>query len=95
LDLEGKNVGVLAGSGIENLIDGPSQTAAMAQPSGLSSDGEKLWVVDSETSSLRYLDRSVHISTAVGTGLFDFGYKDGPATHALLQHPLDAGFGSS
>jgi len=88
LDLEGKNVGVLAGSSIENLIDGPSQTAAMAQPSGLSSDGEKLWVVDSETSSLRYLDRSGHISTAVGTGLFDFGYKDGPATHALLQHPL-------
>jgi thiol-disulfide isomerase/thioredoxin len=88
LNLEGKAVDVLAGSGIENLIDGPSQTAAMAQPSGLSSDGEKLWFVDSETSSLRYMDRSGHIFTVVGTGLFDFGYKDGPAAHALLQHPL-------
>ena len=60
----------------------------MAQPSGLSSDGERLWFVDSETSSLRYLDRSGRLSTAIGTGLFDFGYNDGPAADALLQHPL-------
>ena len=26
--------------------------------------------------------------TAVGTGLFDFGFRDGPADQALLQHPL-------
>lgn len=26
--------------------------------------------------------------TAVGTGLFDFGHRDGPAEQALLQHPL-------
>jgi thiol-disulfide isomerase/thioredoxin len=88
LDLEKDEVGVLAGSGMENLADGPVLAAALAQPSGLSSDGEKLWIVDSETSSLRYLDRSGHVFTAVGTGLFDFGYRDGPATRALLQHPL-------
>jgi thiol-disulfide isomerase/thioredoxin len=88
LDLEKEEVGVLAGSGVEGLADGPAQTAAMAQPSGLSSDGERLWFVDSETSSLRYLDRSGRLFTAVGTGLFDFGYNDGPATEALLQHPL-------
>ncbi|WP_405584353.1 NHL domain-containing thioredoxin family protein [Streptomyces sp. NBC_01190] len=28
------------------------------------------------------------IRTAVGTGLFDFGHRDGPAGQALLQHPL-------
>jgi hypothetical protein len=88
LDLEKEDVGVLAGSGMENLADGPARVAAMAQPSGLSSDGERLWVVDSETSSLRYLDRSGHLFTSVGTGLFDFGYRDGPASDALLQHPL-------
>ena len=88
LDLEKDEVSVLAGSGMENLADGPLLVAAMAQPSGLSSDGEKLWVVDSETSSLRYLDRSGRLLTAVGTGLFDFGYSDGPAARALLQHPL-------
>lgn len=79
LDLEKDEVGVLAGSGVENLADGPARVAAMSQPSGLSSDGERLWVVDSETSSLRYLDRSGRILTAVGTGLFDFGYRDAPA----------------
>jgi hypothetical protein len=88
LNLEKEDVSVLAGSGMENLADGPPQTAAMAQPSGLYSDGEKLWIVDSETSSLRYLDRSGRISTVVGTGLFDFGYKDGSASRSLLQHPL-------
>jgi len=88
LNLEKEDVGVLAGSGMENLADGPAQTAAMAQPSGLSSDDGKLWIVDSETSSLRYLDHSGRLFTSVGTGLFDFGYRDGPAARALLQHPL-------
>jgi len=88
LDLKKEGVSVLAGSGMESLADGSAQVTAMAQPSGLSSDGEKLWVVDSETSALRYLDHSGRISTVVGTGLFDFGYKDGSASLALLQHPL-------
>ena len=88
LDLAGGKVGVLAGSGMKNLADGPAQVAALAQPSGFYSDGERLWVVDSETSSLRYLDHSGRIFTVAGTGLFDFGYRDGPAAHALLQHPL-------
>ncbi len=44
--------------------------------------------MDSETSSLRYLDRSRRLHTVIGTGLFDFGYEDGPADRALLQHPL-------
>ena len=88
LDLEKEKVGGLAGSGMENLVDGPAQVAAMAQPSGLSSDDGRLWIVDSETSSLRYLDGSGCLSTSVGTGLFDFGYRDGPANDALLQHPL-------
>ncbi len=88
LDLEKEDIGVLAGSGMENLADGPAKVAAMAQPSGLSSDDGRLWVVDSETSSLRYLDRSGRLSTVVGSGLFDFGHKDGPAADALLQHPL-------
>jgi hypothetical protein len=88
LDLEKEDVGLLAGSGMENLVDGPAQVAAMAQPSGLSSDNGRFWVVDSETSSLRYLDRSGCLFTSVGTGLFNFGYSDGPADDALLQHPL-------
>ena len=79
---------MLAGNGAEGLADGPARTAAMAQPSGLASENGRLWVVDSETSSLRHLDRSGRLHTVVGTGLFDFGHRDGPAQRALLQHPL-------
>ena len=88
LDLEKGDVGVLAGSGAEGLADGPAHAAAMAQPSGLAAENGKLWIADSETSSLRYLDRSGRLTTAVGAGLFDFGHEDGPAESALLQHPL-------
>jgi thiol-disulfide isomerase/thioredoxin len=88
LDLEKEEVDVLAGSGMENLVDGAARVAAMAQPSGLSSEDGRLWIVDSETSSLRCLDHSGLLSTTIGTGLFDFGYRDGPTDDALLQHPL-------
>jgi hypothetical protein len=64
----------------------------MAQPSGLSvsGDGRRLWVADSETSALRYVEDG-ELHTAVGQGLFDFGHVDGPADQALLQHPLGVG----
>ncbi|MBA2443419.1 MAG: redoxin domain-containing protein [Rubrobacter sp.] len=88
LGLDRGEVSVLAGNGVEELSDGPAEAATMAQPSGLSSDGERLWVSDSETSSLRYLDRAGDLRTVVGSGLFDFGHRDGPAPSALLQHPL-------
>jgi hypothetical protein len=59
----------------------------MAQPSGLSADGGRLWIADSETSALRWIENG-EMHTAVGQGLFDFGHVDGPAKDALLQHPL-------
>ncbi|MBX9243482.1 redoxin domain-containing protein [Actinotalea ferrariae] len=31
---------------------------------------------------------ATRVGTAVGAGLFDFGHRDGPASQALLQHPL-------
>lgn len=81
-------VEVAAGTTNEGLVDGPPAEAWFAQPSGLAATAERLWVADSETSALRWvgLDGSVH--TAVGTGLFDFGHRDGAAEQALLQHPL-------
>lgn len=81
-------VEVAAGTTNEGLVDGPPTEAWFAQPSGLAATAERLWVADSETSALRWvgLDGSVH--TAVGTGLFDFGHRDGAAEQALLQHPL-------
>lgn len=81
-------VSVYAGTTNEGLVDGPAHQAWLAQTSGvdIAPDGS-LWMVDAETSSLRrmHLDR---IDTVIGTGLFDFGMRDGDAAQALLQHPL-------
>lgn len=84
-------VGVAAGTTNEGLVDGPAAEAWFAQPSGLAATEDRLWVADSETSALRYVERDgdgYAVRTAVGTGLFDFGHRDGPAGQALLQHPL-------
>jgi hypothetical protein len=77
---------VAAGTTNEGLKDGPLAEAWFAQTSGLAVDGDRLWLADSEISALRWIDTEVH--TAVGTGLFDFGLRDGKGSEALLQHPL-------
>ncbi|WP_019356824.1 NHL domain-containing thioredoxin family protein [Streptomyces sp. AA1529] len=109
-DPESGTVAAAAGTTNEGLVDGPAAEAWFAQPSGLAvaADGSRLWVADSETSALRWIERErAHgaggagssgadgrtgggfvVRTAVGTGLFDFGHRDGPADQALLQHPL-------
>ena len=85
-------VSILAGSGLEGLLDGPAEEAWFAQPSGLVIDQDQnIWVADSETSALRRLvvgDSGVTVETAIGKGLFDFGFRDGEAAEARLQHPL-------
>ncbi|MFC7342600.1 NHL domain-containing thioredoxin family protein [Saccharopolyspora griseoalba] len=80
-----------AGTTVEGLRDGAAEEAFFAQPSGLAAGGERLWLADSETSALRWVEADgdgFAVRTAVGTGLFDFGHADGPAAEALLQHPL-------
>ena len=78
-----------AGSGRENLVDGPAESAALAQPSGLALIGNHLYFADSEVSAVRRIDlASERVETLVGGGLFDFGDVDGDAKQARLQHPL-------
>ncbi|MGW5651644.1 NHL domain-containing thioredoxin family protein [Streptomyces humi] len=81
-------VAVAAGTTNEGLVDGPAGEAWFAQPSGLAATEDRLWLADSETSALRWVDLEGHVHTAVGTGLFDFGHRDGAAEQALFQHPL-------
>lgn len=86
-------VQVAAGTTNEGLVDGPAAEAWFAQPSGLAAAGDRLWVADSETSAVRWVEPAdagggYAVRTAVGTGLFDFGHRDGAADQALLQHPL-------
>lgn len=86
-------VDIIAGNGLEGLLDGPAHEAWFAQSSGLAEDADgSIWVADSETSALRKLamddDGAITVETAVGKGLFDFGFRDGAAEEARLQHPL-------
>ncbi|WP_066296716.1 NHL domain-containing thioredoxin family protein [Arthrobacter luteolus] len=87
---------ILAGTGLEGLLDGDGDAAWFAQSSGLAQDADgAIWVADSETSALRKLTfdasgnrAAVTVETAIGAGLFDFGFRDGDAAEARLQHPL-------
>jgi thiol-disulfide isomerase/thioredoxin len=92
-------VAVLAGTADEGLRDGRPDEAFFAQPSGLATGGRgdpgTLWVADAESSAVRSVAADPRagaaVTTAVGQGLFDFGWQDGPAfgePPALLQHPL-------
>jgi DNA-binding beta-propeller fold protein YncE len=99
-----KEVGPFAGSGRENIGDGPLQFANFAQPSGLATDGKNLYVADSEISAIRKvpLDGKGGVQTLVGRGLFTFGDRDGPGrvedtlaretTEARLQHALGVAY---
>lgn len=88
-----ESLSILAGTGLEGLLDGAAEAAWFAQPSGLAEDASgDVWAADSETSALRVLriaeGRVDRVETAVGEGLFDFGFRDGAADQARLQHPL-------
>lgn len=89
-------VETLAGTGFEHIVDGPAESAALAQPQGLARLSQTaLAFVDAESSALRLLEARPSaqepkgsVVTEFGTGLFDFGHRDGPVSDALLQHPM-------
>ncbi|MFN9371601.1 MAG: thioredoxin-like domain-containing protein [Planctomycetaceae bacterium] len=112
-DLKSGDVQPYAGSGREDILNGSLRIAgepgadfdanevqrvsAFAQPSGLASDGESLYVVDSEGSAIRKVPLSGEgkVTTIAGTSdlpggrsLFEFGDKDGTGEEARFQHPL-------
>ncbi len=78
-----------AGSGQENILDGPARQAQLAQPSGISIFGNAIYFADSEVSAIRKISLAEkQVKTIVGRGLFEFGHQDGRAEDALFQHPL-------
>ncbi len=89
-DIAAGEVAVHSGSGREDVVDGAHAVAELAQPSGITTDGERLYFADSEASAIRIsdIDPDGGVETIVGTGLFDFGDRDGVADDVLLQHPL-------
>jgi thiol-disulfide isomerase/thioredoxin len=102
-DLKKKDIEPFAGSGREDIRDGPLPFASFAQPSGLATDGKFLYVADSEVSALRKipLDGLGRVSTLLGRGLMIFGDVDGPGriddpekikSEARLQHALGVAY---
>jgi DNA-binding beta-propeller fold protein YncE len=97
-----------AGNAREDIVDGEHLTrrpfeiggSSFAQPSGLASDGQSLFVADSEGSSIRIvpLDPRKPVRTLLGTShlenarLFTFGDVDGSLRAGKLQHPLGVVF---
>lgn len=89
LDLNTKTIGPYAGSGQEGISNGSLKRSSFSQPSGLSFVGDLLYVADAEDSALRRINiRKGRVETLAGTGLFDFGDRDGPLHKAELQHVL-------
>lgn len=88
LDLETNRIAVFAGTSREGIDDGLRLTeATLAQPSGITTDGQYLYWVDPESSSIRrvMLDGEI-VDTLVGTGLFDWGDADGGPGLGEVQH---------
>lgn len=108
MPLSESEIGPYAGNGREDIVDGrllpkvPGQQgySSFAQPSGLASDGEWLYVADSEGSSIRAVpfEMAREVVTVVGTAarpegrLFDFGDVDGPRGVAKFQHCIGITF---
>ncbi|MCF7804691.1 MAG: redoxin domain-containing protein [Candidatus Marinimicrobia bacterium] len=90
LDLRSGNITLHAGSGYENIKDGPLTEAQLAQPSGITHGDGKIYFADSEVSGIRSADIAPQgkVRTIIGHGLFEYGDKDGSYRRARLQHPL-------
>ena len=89
LDFEKQTVAPFAGTGAEARFDAAIAEAAFGQPSGIVSDGKKMWIADSESNIIREIDlRAETVETLVGGDLYEFGDRDGAEDDVLLQHPL-------
>ena len=91
MQLEMSRVSTYAGTGAEACVDGTLAEATFAQPSGLTTDGQELYVADSEVSSIRgvgIVDNRL-VRTVCGSGeVFGFGDVDGKGLKVRLQHCL-------
>ena len=66
-ELGSETIRVYAGTGREDIIDGPLERCALAQPSGLAHLGHLLFVCDSEGSAIRQIDlKAKKVTTLVG-----------------------------
>lgn len=89
-DRADKRLRLYAGSGREGVEPGPLGDASFAQSSGLTTNGKYLFVADPEASAVRQVGfgKDAVVKNLVGTGLFDFGDRNGIGDGVRLQHDL-------
>ncbi|BAZ42211.1 redoxin domain-containing protein [Calothrix sp. NIES-4101] len=95
MDLDSNIIGTYAGTGAEACYDSNLVESVFAQPSGITTNGDELFIADSENSTIRGVGlrtlkgESAQVRTICGSGnLFEFGDKDGVGKDVLLQHCL-------
>ena len=80
------------GNGTEGLVDGDYTTAEFYRPQGLTLDGNKLYVADTENHAIRVVDLDNQtVTTAAGTGKQSVSNYDtsGPGPETALNSPWD------
>jgi DNA-binding beta-propeller fold protein YncE len=94
LDVDRSSLLPVAGTGGEAIADGPASSALLAQPTGLTAAGDVAYFADCESSAVRMFVGGARpeVRTIVGTGLFDFGDRDGMGDEVRLQHAEDLVF---
>ncbi len=93
MHLDAGTVQPYIGNGGEGLVSVSFANSQLAQPSGLFYLNGKLYIADSESSTIRAADTGREtVQTLAGTldtgNLFDFGDVDGLRGMSRLQHPL-------
>jgi len=87
-DLGKQELRQLAGSGALGVVDGIGTHAQFAQPVGLATVQQMLYVCDGAGSAIRSTNvRSAQVTTLLGENAWNFGNADGARVEARLQQP--------
>lgn len=87
-DLGKQEIRLLAGSGALGVADGTGKRAGFAEPVGLASVQQVLYVCDAVGSAIRSVNaRTGQVTTLVGEDAWNFGQADGARVEARLQQP--------
>ncbi len=87
VNIDSKQVTSIAGNFKEGKKDGVKKDAAFHYPTGIATDGQNLYIADSNNSMIRKLDiSSGQVTTIAGNGTS--GQKDGIGTIAQFESPI-------
>ncbi|MDA9573475.1 redoxin domain-containing protein [Rickettsiales bacterium] len=75
-NIKNKEIKLLAGSGDFDMVDGSDIKSSLAQTYDIEVYENKLYFLDSKSSSLRYLDLKGNVVTIIGDGLNKFGEEN-------------------